>query len=177
MKRLYPRELKVLLVTSLEFHSSRERSNLDEVHLAQGGCSKWMEGLYWIELYFWVVPFFSFWRWVYWSNTNYGIAFTIRKLEDGKPLSWMHYVEWGHKILMSFSANKPFLVYSSPRKLLKEIKIWHILYCIPLWTIWIVCNDKVFNQEQWHESEVNDLIWDDLILYATIAWERVFKWD
>ena len=45
-----------------------------------------------------------------------------------------------------------------------------------LWTIWIECNDRVFNQEQWHESEVKHLICDDLVMYAKVAWARIVKY-
>ena len=44
---------------------------------------------------------------------------------------------------------------------------------ITLWTIWIECNDKGFNQEQWHISKVKHEIWDELIIYAQVAWKRV----
>ena len=36
-------------------------------------------------------------------------------------------------------------------------------------------NDKVFNQEQWHESKVKARIWDELLMYAHTAWQRVLK--
>jgi hypothetical protein len=54
-------------------------------------------------------------------------------------------------------------------------KIWHLLKVVPLWTILIERNDKVFNHEQWHESKVKHRIWDELIIYAEAAWERVLK--
>ena len=54
-------------------------------------------------------------------------------------------------------------------------KIWHLLRSITLWTIWIEHNDKIFNHEQWHETRVKHRIWDELILYAKSAWERVLK--
>lgn len=41
--------------------------------------------------------------------------------------------------------------------------------------IWIEQNDRVFNYEQWHESKIKHLIWDNLILYAKVAWDRVVK--
>ena len=61
------------------------------------------------------------------------------------------------------------------RKFVKKIKIWHLLRGITLWTIWIERNDKVFNHEQWHESKVKHKIWDELLMYARAAWERVLK--
>ena len=53
--------------------------------------------------------------------------------------------------------------------------IWHLFHGMTLWTIWVECNDKVFNQERWHESKVKYLIWDDPIMYAEMAWARVVK--
>lgn len=32
------------------------------------------------------------------------------------------------------------------------------------------------SQDQWHETKVKYLIWDDLIMYTKIAWERVVKY-
>ena len=51
-------------------------------------------------------------------------------------------------------------------KFVKKMKIWHLLPGIKLWTIWSERNDRVFNQEQWHECKTKHLIWDDLIIYA-----------
>ena len=62
-----------------------------------------------------------------------------------------------------------------PKKFTKKIKVWHLLRGMTLWTIWIECNDKVFNHEQWHESKVKHMIWDELITYAKAAWEQVIK--
>ena len=55
------------------------------------------------------------------------------------------------------------------------IKIWHLLRGIILWTIWIECNDKVFNHEHWHESKVKHWVWDELIFYAKATWNRVVR--
>jgi hypothetical protein len=57
----------------------------------------------------------------------------------------------------------------------KMIKIWHVLRGKTLWTIWIERNDKVFNRGQWHESKVKHCIWDELIIYAKAAWDRMIK--
>jgi hypothetical protein len=62
-----------------------------------------------------------------------------------------------------------------PRKYGPKIKIWHLLRGITLWAIWIERNDMVFNHKQWHETRVKHHIWDELILYAKVAWERVLK--
>ena len=62
-----------------------------------------------------------------------------------------------------------------PKRYGKMIKIWHLLRGITLWTIWIERNDKVFNHEQWHESKVKQKIWDELIIYAKVAWKRVVE--
>ena len=57
----------------------------------------------------------------------------------------------------------------------KKNKILHLLHGITLWTIWIEHNDQVFNHEQWHASKFKHRIWDKLIVYAKVAWERVIK--
>ena len=57
----------------------------------------------------------------------------------------------------------------------KKMPNWHLLRCITLWSIWIERNDKVFNQEQWHISKVKHKIWDELIIYAQVAWKRVLE--
>jgi hypothetical protein len=62
-----------------------------------------------------------------------------------------------------------------PKKYSKKIPIWHLIRGITLWTIWIERNDKVFNQEQWHLSKVKHKIWDELIIYAQVAWKRVLE--
>ena len=36
-------------------------------------------------------------------------------------------------------------------------------------------NDRAFGKEQWHESKVKHLDWDDFIIYAKLAWARVVK--
>ena len=55
------------------------------------------------------------------------------------------------------------------KKFCKQIKTWHLLRGITLWTIWIERNDKVFDREQCHESKVKRYIWDALIMYAKAA--------
>ena len=62
-----------------------------------------------------------------------------------------------------------------PRKYGKKIRIWHLLRGITLWTTWIERNDRVFNNEQWHETKVKHCIWDELIVYAKVAWNWVIK--
>jgi hypothetical protein len=42
--------------------------------------------------------------------------------------------------------------------------------------IWIEQNDRVLNHEQWHESKSKHLVWDDLIIYAKVGWERLIKY-
>lgn len=60
-------------------------------------------------------------------------------------------------------------------KFVKKIKIWHLLRGISLWTMWIEQNDRVFNHEQCRESKMKHLIWDDLVMYAKVAWIRMVK--
>ena len=60
-------------------------------------------------------------------------------------------------------------------KFRKLVKIWHLLQGITLWTIWVERNDKVFSQEQWQESKVKSRIWEELLMHAHTAWQRVLK--
>ena len=53
------------------------------------------------------------------------------------------------------------------------IGVWHILQGITLWPNWIECNDKGFNQFQWHGSKINYVIW---VTYAKAAWARVLRY-
>ena len=63
----------------------------------------------------------------------------------------------------------------TPKKFAKR-KLWFGTFSgITLWIIWIEHNDGMFNQEQWDESKMKHLIWDNLIMYAKIAWARVIK--
>lgn len=41
--------------------------------------------------------------------------------------------------------------------------------------MWIEENDQVFNQEEWLESKVKHVIWNELNLYTKVAWVRVVK--
>ena len=50
-----------------------------------------------------------------------------------------------------------------------------LLCGIALWTIWIERNDKVFNHEQRHESNIKHRVWDDLNMYAKVAWKWLIK--
>jgi hypothetical protein len=106
------------------------------------------------------------------SNTNFEIEFKPEKLDSGLHLSCIKYVGLGLTTTIAFIRNKASLG-KRPLRSCQNIKIWHLLCGITLWTIWIECNDRVSNQKQWHESKVKHLIWDDLIMYAKVAWERV----
>ena len=61
------------------------------------------------------------------------------------------------------------------KRFAKKIKIWHLLWGIGLWTIWTQRNGRAFNHEQWLESKMKHLIWDDLIMYVKATWARVVK--
>ena len=63
-----------------------------------------------------------------------------------------------------------------PKMFGQKTKIWHFLCGITLWMIWIERNDRVFDQEQWHDSKVKHIIWGDLIMYAKVLWTRVIKY-
>ena len=74
-----------------------------------------------------------------------------------------------------FNWKQPLFGERIPKRYGKMIKVWHLLRGITLWTIWIERNDRVFNLEQWHVSKVSRRIWDDLIIYAKMAWSRVLE--
>jgi hypothetical protein len=83
-------------------------------------------------------------------------------------------VRTGH--LDSFNWKQTLFGERTPYKFRKVVKIWHLLRGTTLWTIWVEWNDKVFNQEQWHESKMKySRIWDTLLMYAHTAWQRVLK--
>ena len=120
------------------------------------------------------VPFASQ-TWVNRSNTNPGIAFKLGGHGDGPHLSCMNYVGLELATMIVLSKSKLCLGKGLLRNLAKISKFGHLLHGITFWTIWFECNNKVFNHEHWHESKVKHRIWDVLINYAQVAWERVIK--
>ncbi len=50
--------------------------------------------------------------------------------------------------------------------------IWSLLRGITLWTLWIECNDLVFNNERWNVVKIHKVIWDALLDYGRVAWNR-----
>lgn len=75
----------------------------------------------------------------------------------------------------SFNWKQALLGGRVPKQFVKKLKILHLLWGITLWMIWIERNDRVFNHEQWHESKMKNLIWDNLIMYAKAACITVAK--
>lgn len=61
------------------------------------------------------------------------------------------------------------------KKYITWFGIWHLLQGIVLWTIWIEHTNKVFNQKQWHELKVKNLIWEECIIYGKAAWVKTLK--
>ena len=90
-------------------------------------------------------------------------------------LSCMNSVGLELAIMIVLTENKLFLGKGFVRSTVKISKHFHLLRGITLWTIWIECNNKVFNYEHWHESKVTHRIWDELIVYAKATWDRVIK--
>ena len=56
-----------------------------------------------------------------------------------------------------------------------KIKIWHLPRALHYGPSRLSATKKVFNHEQWHESKVKHRIWDELIIYAKVTWDRVIK--
>ena len=99
-----------------------------------------------------------------WSNINFWIASKLGEHGDGPLLSCTNFVGWGLETIIFFLGNKS----SSGKRFInffvRNIKNWCLLCGITIWTIWIEHNDKVFNQEQWHQSKFKHLIWDNPII-------------
>lgn len=106
------------------------------------------------------------------SNTSFGMAFRLEGHGGTPPLSCTNFV--GAKTWNCDSCHwkHVFFGWRVPKKCVENIKIWHLLRGITLWTIWIEWYDDVFNQEQWHESKAEYHIGDDLIMYTMTTWER-----
>ena len=107
------------------------------------------------------------------SNTNFGIGIQARQ-----AWRWTTFIM--HELCGvrtsnydSFNWKQALFRERIPKKYGKIIKICHLLRGITLWTIWIKQNDKVFNQTHWHESKIKQQVWDELIIYAKMAWKRV----
>jgi hypothetical protein len=76
---------------------------------------------------------------------------------------------------MILIGNKPSLGKGFLRSLPKNSRFGAFSKELLFWTIWIECNDRVFNHEQWHESKVKHIIWDDIDMQAKVARERFIK--
>ena len=99
-----------------------------------------------------------------------GLAPKPRQLGGGRISSWtLCGVRIGNYVNLNCKT-RFFLWKMNPKDLVKKIEIWHLLHGITPWTTWIMCNNKVFNQEQWHVSKVKHLIWDNLVMDAKIVW-------
>ncbi len=63
----------------------------------------------------------------------------------------------------------------SPRQVQRVENIWCLLKGITLWTLWIERNDLVFNNERWNVVKIHKVIWDALLDYGRVAWNRCMK--
>lgn len=75
----------------------------------------------------------------------------------------------------SFSWKQTIFGERIPWQFSKKTKVWNLLRGITMWTVWIVRNDRVFNHVQWNKAKVKHHIWNDLILYAKGAWDKLEK--
>ena len=112
---------------------------------------------------------------VNWLNTNFGIALKLGEHGNGWHSSCMNFVGLGPTTMMILIGNKPSLGKGFLRSLPKKSRFGAFSKELLFWTKWIECNDRVFNHEQWHESKVKHIIWDDLDMYAKVARERFIK--
>lgn len=55
------------------------------------------------------------------------------------------------------------------------VNIWHMPWGVALWTIWIKRNAQLFNQEQWHELKMDNVVWEECIIYGKMVWKNTLK--
>ena len=113
--------------------------------------------------------------WVSWSNIIFGNASKLGEHGDMPLLSYTNFMAWRLDIWF-FHWKKTLFGEKIPQHFVNNNKIWCLLCGITIWTIWIEYNDKVINQEQWHQSKVKHLIWVDLII-CTPKWLGRGYWN
>jgi hypothetical protein len=50
--------------------------------------------------------------------------------------------------------------------------IWSLLRSITLWIEW---NDLVFNNKRWNVGKIHKVIWDALLDYGRVVWNRCMR--
>ncbi len=60
----------------------------------------------------------------------------------------------------------------SPRRMQHVESIWSLLRGITLWIEW---NDLVFNNERWNVGKIHKVIWDALLDYGRVVWNRCMR--
>ena len=170
------------MVTCAGPNSLQQRSCRHVVHLAQCCCVEWIKGPHHPNLYLQVIKKKYYFIWGGVPNTSESVK---HKFWDCTQARWSW--RWATFIMHElcgvrigkydiFHWKQAFLGEESPKKLVKNINILHLLRgIIPPWTIWVEWNDKAFNHEQWHQSKMKHLIWDNLIMYAKVAWATVVE--
>ncbi len=63
----------------------------------------------------------------------------------------------------------------SLRQVQRVENIWSLLRGITLSTLWIEPNDLVFNNERWNVAKIHKIIWDALLDYGRVAWNRCMR--
>ncbi len=63
-------------------------------------------------------------------------------------------------------------VTKSPRQVQHVGAIWSLLKGITLQILWIEWNDLVFNNEKWNVGKIHKIIWDALLDYGRVVWNR-----
>ena len=72
--------------------------------------------------------------------------------------------------LTSFEAQYALFAQMMPWRFQHCEVIWIYLQSATLWTLWVVYNDTVFNQERWPHAKLEGTIWTNLTDYGRAAW-------
>jgi hypothetical protein len=59
-----------------------------------------------------------------------------------------------------------------PRKFRKVSRYWTLLKGIAVWTIWLARNDSSFNNVQWDQEKIKQVMWQEFCDYRHSAWSK-----
>jgi hypothetical protein len=82
-----------------------------------------------------------------------------------KPFQLTSSMQWKHAIFVARVS----------RHLHSVENIWSFFRGITLWSIWIECNDLIFNNVRWDGCRIQKAIWDAGLDYGRVAWRWCVK--
>ncbi len=97
--------------------------------------------------------------WEYTQGIVCELAYGNKPSQVVAPLHWNQFV---------FAAK-------SPRQVQHVENIWSLLRGITLWILWSEWNDLVFNNKRWNVVKIRKVIWDALLDYGRVVWNRCMK--